>query len=1028
MPITALHVKTLTVADSSDTGIVRPTDWNSSHNITFNAVGSELIGAFSNGGNVSFGTDTGGFVTASAPVGGGAAIKGSGTYTQNSGTIQFANSNNITFGLSSDGVMTASYSNTVPYITTAMASNAGSNFIAASAGTNATGSIGISLASNAVSVSIPAFLTTAQPVGAYLTTARASTDAIGLNSALTANGVSMTANSSGLSLNFPAFLTTAQPVGAYLTTAMASNAGSNFVGLNSALTANGVSASINSSGISLNFPAFLTTAALSGDTSKYAGVSTGTQSTAGVVPTLTHNTAGLNIGVPAWITTYVNDLTSGRAGTSTGTQSTAGAVPTLTLNTAGLNLGVPAWLTTAALSGDTTKYAGVSSGTQSTAGVAPTLTLNTAGLNLGIPAWITTAMASNRGTDFVQASAAFNGTNVSGTIASNAISISVAGPQAGVGIAAGTRTATTAGNILFDTGNGITFGLNVVGGSVMTASHNGLTTAMASNRGTDFVQANAAFNGTNASGTIASNGISVSVGNYITTARASTDAIGLNSALTANGVSMTANSSGLSLNFPAFLTTAAQVSHSHGNPTLALTNMSGTTASNSAGLTLSLSVAAPGGGAAVNVSAGTTSGNLQTIQFSDLNGVSFGLNGSTITASHNGLTTAAQVSHSHGNPTLALTNLAGTTASASNGFTLSLNNVDDHYKAYSLVGNTAGTNVSTITTVGTMYLSGGNNITLSGNSNTIVISAPNAPASSYGNRFEPFDLTSTAGVVSSGILGLWNLQPFELPFAISGGRLNFLAQGQNGTANVFVPTAANFASNTTGTKSQAYTYDHRVALYSQGTGTNSTRLESFWSNSFSFGWSNSLIVSVTGGANSVSVSMTNSLSYIADIDVSGGIVASQFTTSGSSGFGATSGNSTAFISVGNSLRSMLTGGFILPIGFNTTLSPGNYWLANAWSFTRTSSRTNAAGMASGGDFVTQNLFGMSNAVQSDLVSFKNFGSSITNARSQYFGIVGTYTGAANMDPPQYIAISSDVSIATQYLRPYFNYQVRGLTK
>lgn len=73
--------------------------------------------------------------------------------------------------------------------------------------------------------------------------------------------------------------------------------------------------------------------------------------------------------------------------------------------------------------------------------------------------------------------------------------------------------------------------------------------------------------------------------------------------------------------------------HSHGNPQLNLTNLSGTTASNSAGFTLSLSAAAPGGGGAVNVSAGTTSGDLQTIQFNNANNVSFGLNGSTVTAS-----------------------------------------------------------------------------------------------------------------------------------------------------------------------------------------------------------------------------------------------------------------------------------------------------------------------------------------------------------------------------------------------------------
>ncbi len=363
----------------------------------------------------------------------------------------------------------------------------------------------------------------------------------------------------------------------------------------------------------------------------------------------------------------------------------------------------------------------------------------------------------------------------------------------GAAISAGAQSVST-GTVAFANSNGITFGMS--GSSQITASHNGLTTAMASNRGTDFIQATAAFAGTNASGTIASNGISVSVGNYLTTAansthshgnptlnltnlsgttasnsagftlslsagnylttaRASNDAVGLNSALTAGPLAMTVNSAGLSLNaasaagttsgftggasisgsmthntaglavslsHPAWLTTAmasnaatlsnirvsggttsnllsaitfgngngvsfglnastmtasvetsyAASNHSHGNPTLNLTNLSGTTASNSAGFTLSLSAAAPGGGGAINVSAGTTSGNLQTVQFNDANGISFGLNGSTVTASHNGLTTAANSTHSHGNPTLNLTNLSGTTASASNGFTLSL--------------------------------------------------------------------------------------------------------------------------------------------------------------------------------------------------------------------------------------------------------------------------------------------------------------------------------------------------------------------
>lgn len=100
-----------------------------------------------------------------------------------------------------------------------------------------------------------------------------------------------------------------------------------------------------------------------------------------------------------------------------------------------------------------------------------TLSCTTAagGMTISVAAgnYLTTAMASNRGSDFVQATATIAGTSISGTIASNGMSLSV-GPY--------------------------------------------ITTGMASNRGSDFVQATATIAGTNVSGTIASNGISLSAG------------------------------------------------------------------------------------------------------------------------------------------------------------------------------------------------------------------------------------------------------------------------------------------------------------------------------------------------------------------------------------------------------------------------------------------------------------------------------------------------------------------------------------
>src|SRR6185369_12267933 len=182
-------------------------------------------------------------------------------------------------------------------------------------------------------------------------------------------------------------------------------------------------------------------------------------------------------------------------------------------------------------------------------------------------------------------------------------------------------------------------------------------------------------------------------------------------------------------------TSYAASNHSHGDPTLALTNLTGTTASASNGLTISLSAADPASGVAL--SADGSSQGAGTVVFSNSNGVSFGMSGSTITATVNPgaaagiaaiqggtqtatsgtvvfsnsngitfgmsgssritasytvpdvspfLTTAALSGHSHGDPTLALTNLSGSTASASNGLTISLSAADPAAQTNQTIG------------------------------------------------------------------------------------------------------------------------------------------------------------------------------------------------------------------------------------------------------------------------------------------------------------------------------------------------------
>lgn len=383
--------------------------------------------SFVNSNGVTFGIN-GNTITASVGAAGGGLTNiniSAGTTSNNLSNLIFANLNGISFGLngstitgSHNGLTTARAStdavglNTAQTNVTWTVNSSGLSLNAAGyAGTGFTTTtaagavIAGTHATNGLLLAIPVFLTTAQPVGAYLTTARASNDAIGLNTALTANGVSMTANSSGLSLNFPAFLTTAQPPGAYLTTARASN---DAIGLNTAFTAGPLALTINSSGLSLN------AASAAGTTSGFAGNL--------ISGSMTHNTAGLNISLnhPAWLTTAQPVgayLTTARASNDAIGLNTAQTNVTWTVNSSGLSLNA------AGYAGTGTTFAGTN--------VSASATLNSNGLNLALSA------AAGGGGGTITAFATSNTTqSSSGTIAANSLIFAGAG-IASVGVSNG---------------------------------------------------------------------------------------------------------------------------------------------------------------------------------------------------------------------------------------------------------------------------------------------------------------------------------------------------------------------------------------------------------------------------------------------------------------------------------------------------------------------------------------------------------------------------------------------------------------
>ena len=585
MGLTIGHIKNVTVADGTDSNVVRPSDWNSAHAVTMSLAGGEVIK----------------YIQA-------------GTNSVSSGTVSFANSNGISFGMATNGIITGTvatnYQSAGAYLTTAMVSNAGSNFAGLNfSGNNVTGTLN----SSGLTLSVAA------PGGGGGAAISAGTNSISTGTVHfnDANGVTFQMSPTGdVSASVA---TNYQSQGAYLTTARASN---DAIGLNTALTANGVSVTANSSGLSLNFPAFLTTAAQSNHSHAFATTTTGGAS----VVVGTSNSNGITVGVPAYLTTYAAQTTQPVAYAAGGTTNN---FSTLAFgNSNGLS-----W----------------STGTQ---GVFPSVAV------------LTTAMASNAGSNFAGLST--GATNASVTLNSQGIAISVA-PGGGGGdgyniIAVAGTTAPLSATVGFTNSNGVSFGMVTTGGSTYVSASVAtnyqsqgayLTTAMASNAGSNFMGLNSALTANGVSMTANSSGLSLNFPAFLTTAANSTHThgsapsitgsisvtsnsgawsisipafittamvsnagsnfLGLNSALTANGVSATMNSSGVSLNFPAFLTTASPVSHSHGNPTLALTNLTGTTASASNGFTLSLSAAAAGGGAFAAGASTDASGTTGTV-------------------------------------------------------------------------------------------------------------------------------------------------------------------------------------------------------------------------------------------------------------------------------------------------------------------------------------------------------------------------------------------------------------------------------
>lgn len=198
----------------------------------------------------------------------------------------------------------------------------------------------------------------------------------------------------------------------------------------------------------------------------------------------------------------------------------------------------------------------------------------------------------------------------------------------------------------------------------------------------------------------------------------------------------TISATGWSLSIPDFLLTAAQVDHTHSDLYIPLSQTSAyqtSVLSNTFLTTAALSNHVHGNATGINITIGSSSDGV-------------------ILSVGNYLTTAAALTHVHGPVSLALTNLSGSYSSTNNGLTLSISaDVAAGGNNLTLAGNTLGTlqNMSS----GTVSIAGGNNITLSQDGNAFtIIGAASGTNAGIAFSLSSSNTTGTANLVSSGTI------------------------------------------------------------------------------------------------------------------------------------------------------------------------------------------------------------------------------------------------------------------------------------
>lgn len=289
-----------------------------------------------------------------------------------------------------------------------------------------------------------------------------------------------------------------------------------------------------------------------------------------------------------------------------------------------------------------------------------------------------------------------------------------------------------------------------------------------------------------------------------------------------------------------------------------------------------------------------------------------------------------------------------------------------------------------------------------------------------GTYYEPFALVNTNSTVMAYPAGTWYFDPMFVWEGLGKGRFNmFLTYNSANFSHGVVGSATN-----TGQATKSARFRNCLAIYSQGTGVNSTRIESYWSGECAISATQSITYSSTA-TNDVRVTNVITYGFVSLINSTGGTTSATVTTSGSvlsaaATMASTSPNS---LITGGVVQDWFTGSVMHMIPFNTTLAPGVYWMAHMHTIDSLGS-----GTTGGGNYLAGTCFNSSPGIMAQLepvlTAYKRIGHSTVGYSStlpvMFHGHFATTTSA----PPAYAA-RTDMRATTG--RMYYQYVQDDIT-